>query len=25
VRFGAGPLWARIEGAVDALPWVRSD
>jgi uncharacterized NAD-dependent epimerase/dehydratase family protein len=22
VRFGAGPLWARIEGAVDALPWV---
>jgi uncharacterized NAD-dependent epimerase/dehydratase family protein len=24
VRFGAGPLWARIEGAVDALPWVGS-
>jgi uncharacterized NAD-dependent epimerase/dehydratase family protein len=22
VRFGAGPLWARIETAVDALPWV---
>jgi uncharacterized NAD-dependent epimerase/dehydratase family protein len=24
VRFGAGPLWARIEAAVDALPWVRT-
>ena len=22
VRFGAGPLWARIEAGVDALPWV---
>jgi uncharacterized NAD-dependent epimerase/dehydratase family protein len=22
VRFGAGPLWERIETAVDALPWV---
>ena len=22
VRFGAGPLWAQIERAVDALPWV---
>ena len=22
VRFGAGPLWAEIERAVDALPWV---
>ena len=22
VRFGAGPLWTRIEAAVDALPWV---
>jgi uncharacterized NAD-dependent epimerase/dehydratase family protein len=22
VRFGAGPLWARIEQGVDALPWV---
>jgi uncharacterized NAD-dependent epimerase/dehydratase family protein len=22
VRFGAEPLWARIEAAVDALPWV---
>ena len=22
VRFGAGPLWARIEAAVDNLPWV---
>src|SRR5258705_6895804 len=24
VRFGAGPLWARIEVAVDNLPWVTS-
>jgi uncharacterized NAD-dependent epimerase/dehydratase family protein len=22
VRFGPGPLWSRIEAAVDALPWV---
>jgi uncharacterized NAD-dependent epimerase/dehydratase family protein len=22
VRFGAGPLWAAIREAVDALPWV---
>lgn len=22
VRFGGGPLWARIESAVEALPWV---
>jgi uncharacterized NAD-dependent epimerase/dehydratase family protein len=22
VRFGPGPLWSRIESAVDALPWV---
>jgi uncharacterized NAD-dependent epimerase/dehydratase family protein len=22
VRFGAGPMWARIEAAVDNLPWV---
>jgi len=22
VRFGGGPLWTRIEAAVDALPWV---
>ncbi len=22
VRFGAGPLWSRIEAAVEALPWV---
>jgi uncharacterized NAD-dependent epimerase/dehydratase family protein len=22
VRFGPGPLWARIEAAVDALPWI---
>jgi uncharacterized NAD-dependent epimerase/dehydratase family protein len=22
VRFGAGPLWAQIEAAVDDLPWV---
>jgi uncharacterized NAD-dependent epimerase/dehydratase family protein len=21
VRFGAGPLWARIEAGVEALPW----
>jgi uncharacterized NAD-dependent epimerase/dehydratase family protein len=24
VRFGAGPLWAKIEAAVDALPWVEA-
>jgi uncharacterized NAD-dependent epimerase/dehydratase family protein len=24
VRFGPGPLWAEIERAVDALPWVTS-
>jgi uncharacterized NAD-dependent epimerase/dehydratase family protein len=24
VRFGAGPLWAAIEAAVDALPWVEA-
>ena len=24
VRFGAGPLWAEIERAVDALPWVQA-
>jgi uncharacterized NAD-dependent epimerase/dehydratase family protein len=24
VRFGAGPLWAAIDGAVDRLPWVAS-
>ena len=25
VRFGAGPLWAAVERAVDALPWVASE
>jgi uncharacterized NAD-dependent epimerase/dehydratase family protein len=23
VRFGAGPLWTRVESAVEVLPWVR--